>query len=129
MVRGESNLLVSLYDSDLIDPTLKAITLSGEDMQASMEGKIINVKLAGSKREIRERAKAEMDDLLADFKTVQKSERSKAVKALDQIQKIADEDEVKIVRKDLEEEMNKLEKRAKEIRDQKIEEVKRSEKV
>ena len=50
-MKGNNNLLVKIFDENVKDDVLKALARSEFDIQTTMEGKDIKVKLGTSKKE------------------------------------------------------------------------------
>ena len=45
MLRGETNLLVSMYDDSLKESTMKALNMHDSELEVTIEGKYISVKM------------------------------------------------------------------------------------
>jgi ribosome recycling factor len=125
IVKGSNQLLVRVFDDAAKEDVIKALQRAQDfDMNVTVEGKDIKVKLGTSKKEHQEAAlklvKAAYDDFKRDIKQI-RHEMQDSVKKLD---KILPKDETDLLKKDLEKLCTNRESEAKKVIDAKEKEVK-----
>ena len=103
IVRGESNLLVSVYDDSIKESVMKAIIVYDPELECSMEGKYISVRMASTRSENRGAILAQAKSMFLTFKSDLSQERAKAMRTMRQLQKVLPMDEIDIQKKELEE--------------------------
>jgi len=77
IIRGENNVLISVYDETIKESVMKAIMLHDPDLECSIEGKYISVKMAKTRAENRDvivnQAKTKYNDFKQDLAKRSKS--------------------------------------------------------
>lgn len=102
IVKGNSNLLVRVFDETVKDDVLKALARCEFDIQVNSEGKDIRVKLGTSKKEHVDAALKQVKALGEEFKQETKGVRQEINATLRQLEKILPQEEVRVLQKDLE---------------------------
>lgn len=125
IVRGENNLLVSVYDDTVKEAVMKAIMIYDPELECSVEGKYISVKMAKTRAENREKIVEEAKSKHADYKSELGRERAKGLETLKELEKILPMEDIDIFREKLEDSFKDYQKKGQEVLDKKIEDIRR----
>lgn len=125
IVRGENNLLVSVYDDTVKEAVMKAIMIYDPELECSVEGKYISVKMAKTRAENREKIVEEAKSKHTDYKSELGKERTKGLETLKELEKILPMEDIDIFREKLEDSFKEYQKKGQEVIDKKIEDIRR----
>jgi ribosome recycling factor len=129
IIRGENSIAVQLYDTALVDVTAKAISTSSEDLQCSIETKVINVKLSTSKKDMTEKITVEANKFLNLFKSKLLDQRREGLESLDKMKLIVTQESYKAAKDTFEKAIEKFKKSGDEEVTKKIAEFKQKDKL
>eukprot|EP00347_Sterkiella_histriomuscorum_P009325 403341640 len=124
IVKGNNNLLVRIFDENVKEDVLKALARSDFDIQCTVEGKDIKVKLGTSKKEHLDAALKQIKVINEDFKLAVKEVRHEMNETVKKLQKILPQEEIKVLQKDLDKIIANKEGDAKKHFDAKDKEIK-----
>lgn len=124
IVKGSNNLLVRVFDENVKDDVIKALVRSEFDVNCTMEGKDIKVKLGTSKKEHLDAALKQLKSISDDFKIGVKDVRHEIQQTVKKLEKILPQDEIKVLQKDFEKIVTTKEAEAKKHLDAKEKEIK-----
>ncbi len=124
IVKGNNNLLVKVFDENVKDEVIKALQRSDLDLNCTMEGKDLKVKLGTTKKEILDAALKQMKEYFEEFKQDVKEVRYEMNNTVKKLDKILPQDEIKLLQKDLEKLCTNSEASAKKLIDAKEKEIK-----
>ena len=125
IVKGINNLLVRVFDEAAKDDVIRALQRSQDyDMNVTVEGKDLKVKLGTSKKEHIDAALKQVKAAHDDFKREVKDVRHEIQDVVKKLDKILPQDDCKLLLKDLEKQVVKGEVDAKKLLDAKEKEIK-----
>lgn len=124
MMRGESNILVSVYDESLKETVMKAIMVYDADLDVRVEGKFISIKMGITKQENRNKIAEEAKKWFTSFKSYMMDLHRDAGKLLKNLELIVDNDEVKSYKDQMEESYKKHIKLGEDALSKKVSELK-----
>ena len=125
IVRGENNVLISVYDESIKESVMKAIIIHDAELECSMEGKYVSVKMGMTRAENRDSIAQKAKQKFIDFKSHLSSRRNEAIHVLKELEKVVPMDDIEIHKKELEENFEKFQKKGQKILDQKVADIKR----
>mmetsp|Transcript_25436 Transcript_25436/g.22599 ORF Transcript_25436/g.22599 Transcript_25436/m.22599 type:complete len:179 (+) Transcript_25436:248-784(+) len=125
IVRGENNLLISVYDDTVKDAVMKALMVHDSELECSMEGKYISVKMGMTRSENRDAIVSKAKELLFDFKAHLSKERGNAMSVLKQLEKVLPMDDIEIQKKEVEDLYKSFQKKGQDVLDAKVVDIKR----
>ncbi|CAI2377497.1 unnamed protein product [Moneuplotes crassus] len=125
IVRGENNLLISVYDESLKESVMKAIIMSDSELECTIEGKYVSVKMGMTRSENRDKIAEHARKMHLHFKSELSKERSNFLGTLKELEAVLPMDEIDIQRKELDELFHKKENVGKDIYDRKIVDIMR----
>jgi ribosome recycling factor len=117
-------LLVRIFDENVKDDVLKALARSEFDVQCTMEGKDIKVKLGTSKKEHIDAALKQVKNINDDFKHSVKDVRHEMSETVKKLSKILPQEDIKVFQKDLDKIIANKENEVKKYFDAKEKEIK-----
>lgn len=126
IVRGESNVLISVFDEATKESVMKAMILYDPELECSVEGKYISVKMGKTKAENRDSIIAEAKAKHIDFKANLGHERNKALGTLKELENILPMDDIDIFRDQMEESYKEFQKKGQDQLDKKVADIKRT---
>ena len=126
IVRGENNVVISVYDETVKESVMKAIVVHDPELEVSIEGKYISVKMGKSKAENRDAIIAQAKERLSKFKEHLHEKRVQATHTLKEIESIAPKEDVIIYKGLMEDWLKEQQKLAQELFDKKSNEIKHS---
>ncbi|CDW84088.1 ribosome recycling factor [Stylonychia lemnae] len=124
IVKGNNNMLVRVFDENVKDDVIKALTRSELDLNCTLEGKDIKVKLGTTKKETIDAAIKQIKSCGDDFKLALKDIRHEMMQTVKKLEKILPQEEIKVFQKDLEKLCTNKEADAKKHIDAKEKEIK-----
>ena len=125
IVKGSNQLLVRVFDDAAKEDVIKALQRSQDfDMNVTVEGKDIKVKLGTSKKEHQDAALKQVKAAHEDFKRDIKEVRHGMQDVVKKLDKILPKDETELLKKDLEKLCTNKEAEAKKLLDAKEKEIK-----
>ena len=124
IVKGNSNLLVRVFDENVKDDVLKALSRSEFDINCTIEGKDIKVKLGTTKKEHIDAALKQLKGINDEFKLGVKDVRHEMNNIIKKLEKILPQEEIKILQKNFEKICVNKESEAKKLLDAKEKEIK-----
>ena len=125
IVRGENNLLVSVYDETIKDAVMKALIIYDNELECSMEGKYVSVKMGMTRAENRDVIVMKAKRMFIKFKQEIGKERAQALRIMKQLEAVIPMDDVEIQNKELEELYQKTQQKGKDILDRKVVDIQR----
>ena len=123
IVRGENNLLISVYDDQLKEAVMKSMIVHDPELEGSIEGKYISVKMGMTRSENRDSIVAKAKQNFLSFKGNLAKERAQALSTIKQLEKIIDMDEIDIKKTELEDSYKKYQKKGQKVLDDKIADI------
>lgn len=123
IVRGESNVLISVYDDQLKESVMKSMIVHDPELECSIEGKYISVKMGMTRAENRGAIITKAKQHFLSFKSNLAKERGEALNTIKELEKIIDMDEIDIKKAELEESYKKYQKKGQKVLDDKIADI------
>jgi len=124
-VKGTNNLLVRVFDENVKDDVIKALQrVQDMDLNVTVEGKDLKVKLGTSKKEHTDAALKQVKAAHDEFKREVKDVRHEMQDSVKKLDKILPQDDCKLLQKDLEKLVTNREAEAKKLVDAKEKEIK-----
>ena len=125
IVKGTNNLLVRVFDDTAKDDVIKALQRAQDlDLNVTVEGKDLKIKLGTSKKEHIDAALKQVKSAFDDFKREIKEVRHAMQDSVKKLDKILPQDDCKLLQKDLDKLVATREADAKKLVDAKEKEVK-----
>lgn len=125
IVKGTNNLMVRVFDDNVKEDVIKALQRAQEfDMNVTVEGKDLKVKLGTSKKEHIDAALKLVKSALEDFKRDLKDVRHGMQDSVKKLDKILPQDECKLLQKDMDKLVANREAEAKKLMEAKEKEIK-----
>ena len=125
IVKGSNQLLVRVFDDAAKEDVIKSLQRAQDyDMNVTVEGKDIKVKLGTSKKEHQDAALKQVKAAHEDFKREIKEVRHAMQDAVKKLDKILPKDETELLKKDLEKLCTNKEAEAKKLIEAKEKEIK-----
>jgi ribosome recycling factor len=98
IVKGTNNLLIRVFDETVKDDVIKALQRAQDmDLNVTVEGKDLKVKLGTSKKEHIDAALKQVKAALEDFKKSVKDVRHTMQDSVKKLEKILPQDDVKLL--------------------------------
>ena len=125
IVKGTNLLLVRVFDDAAKEDVIKALQRAQDfDMNVTVEGKDLKVKLGTSKKEHMDAALKQVKAANEDFKKEVKEVRHAIQDVIKKLDKILPKDEINLLQKDMEKIVTTKEADAKKVLDAKEKEIK-----
>lgn len=125
IVKGTNLLLVRVFDDAAKDDVIKALQRAQDfDMNVTVEGKDLKVKLGTSKKEHMDAALKQVKAAHEEFKRQVKELRHAIQDVIKKLDKILPKDEINLLQKDMEKIVTVKEAEAKKVLDSKEKEIK-----
>ena len=125
IVKGTNLLLVRVFDDNAKEDVIKALQRAQDfDMNVTVEGKDLKVKLGTSKKEHMDAALKQVKAANEDFKKEVKEVRHAIQDVIKKLDKILPKDEINLLQKDMEKIVTNKEADAKKVLDAKEKEIK-----
>lgn len=125
IVKGTNLLLVRVFDENAKEDVIKALQRAQDfDMNVTVEGKDLKVKLGTSKKEHMDAALKQVKAANEDFKKEVKEVRHAIQDVVKKLDKILPKDEINLLQKDMEKIVTNKEAEAKKVLDAKEKEIK-----
>ena len=104
---------------------MKAIIIHDSELECTVEGKYVSVKLGMTRNENKDKIVNEAKEMHLSFKSELAKERSQALSTLKELESVLPMDDIDIERKQLEEIYSKFQDKGKDIIDKKIVDITR----
>ncbi len=125
IVKGTNNLMVRVFDENVKEDVIKALQRAQDfDLNVTVEGKDLKVKLGTSKKEHIDAALKQLKGAHEDFKRDVKDVRHNMQDSVKKLDKILPQDDCKLLQKDMDKLVANREGEAKKLIDAKEKEIK-----
>ncbi|CAI2377885.1 unnamed protein product [Moneuplotes crassus] len=123
IVRGESNILISVYDESLKESVMKAIMMHDGELECTIEGKYVSVKMGMTRSENKDKVLDQAKKMLLEFRSEIGRERGSSLRTLKELEAVLPMDDIDIQRKELEELYQKKHEEGQKIYDRKVKDI------